>query len=110
MNDRKFLSHFVKAYLLFPLKVRFWIGAMNVPISICLMIAMERIWFSAYHIDLLRVPPSAQINYTTWFNFPKWDDLLYSGPTSSAALMQGRAVLFGALVSFLIFVEIALNR
>ncbi|KAM7537897.1 hypothetical protein Aperf_G00000068709 [Anoplocephala perfoliata] len=89
-------------------KIRFWIGALNVPIGICLMIAVERIFFAAYEVDLLQVLPVAQINYTTWFNTPVWSKLTDFAP-SSASTVHGMALLYGFLLAFMIFVEIGLN-
>lgn len=73
------------------------------------MIAIERMFFAAYDIDLLQVPPVSKINYSTWFTYPNWNKLTDYNP-SNALNVQGMAVLYGFLLAFMIFVEIALNR
>ena len=73
------------------------------------MIAVERIFFSSYNIRLLEVPPVAKINYSTWFTVPDFNTLTVYEPSSSGAV-HGMAFLYGFLLAFMIFVEIALNR
>ena len=73
------------------------------------MIAVDQIFFAAYDIDLLQVPPVSKINYSTWFTVPKFSQLTNYG-ISNAGAVHGMAVLYGFLLAFLIFVEIALNR
>ncbi|VDD74379.1 unnamed protein product [Mesocestoides corti] len=89
-------------------KLRFWIGALNVPINMLLMIAVERIFFAGYEVDLLQVPPVASINYTTWFIFPDWKDPMNFG-NANYYTVHGMGVFYGFLLAFLIFVEIGLN-
>ncbi|KAL7065520.1 hypothetical protein AAHC03_05732 [Spirometra sp. Aus1] len=89
-------------------RVRFWVGAMNVPLGMIAMSAVNRIFFWAYEISRLRIPPANHLNYSSWFNVPNFSQMTNYG-TASASYAQGRAAIFGLILGFLIFVEIALN-
>ncbi|BHF66320.1 Anion exchange protein 3 [Sparganum proliferum] len=89
-------------------RVRFWVGAMNVPLGMIAMSAVNRIFFWAYEISRLRIPPANHLNYSSWFNVPDFSQMTNYG-TASASYAQGRAAIFGLILGFLIFVEIALN-
>ncbi|KAL7065523.1 hypothetical protein AAHC03_05733 [Spirometra sp. Aus1] len=89
-------------------RVRFWVGAMNVPLGMIAMSAVNRIFFWAYEINRLRIPPVTQINCSTWFNTPDFSEMNNYG-TSTASYVHGRAVILGFIMGFLVFVEIGLN-
>ncbi|VDK83659.1 unnamed protein product [Dibothriocephalus latus] len=89
-------------------RVRFWVGAMNVPLGMIAISAMNRIFFWAYDIKRLKIPPVTELNYSTWFNIPNFSNMTNYG-TASASYAHGRAVIFGFILGILIFVEIALN-
>uniref|UniRef100_A0A0X3PU58 Band 3 anion transport protein n=1 Tax=Schistocephalus solidus TaxID=70667 RepID=A0A0X3PU58_SCHSO len=89
-------------------RVRFWVGAMNVPLGMIAMSAINRIFFWAYNIKRLKIPSATQLNYSTWFNIPDFANMTNYG-TASGSYVHGRAVILGFIFGFLIFVEIALN-
>ncbi|VDN12190.1 unnamed protein product [Dibothriocephalus latus] len=81
---------------------------MNVPLGMIAMSAMNRIFFWAYDIKRLKIPPVTQLNYSTWFNIPDFSNMTNYG-TATSAYAHGRAVILGFILGFLVFVEIALN-
>ncbi|BHF66326.1 hypothetical protein SprV_0200934200 [Sparganum proliferum] len=98
----------VKESHLFRRRVRFWIGALGVPLGIIAMSAVNRIFFWAYDIARLHIPPANHLNYSSWFNIPNLAQMTNYG-TFSATDVQGRAAIFGFILGIFIFVEIALN-
>ncbi|VDL89905.1 unnamed protein product [Schistocephalus solidus] len=104
-----FISGFLIIKAMFSLlRVRFWVGAMNVPLGMIAMSAINRIFFWAYNIKRLKIPSATQLNYSTWFNIPDFANMTNYG-TASGSYVHGRAVILGFIFGFLIFVEIALN-
>ncbi|KAL7065528.1 hypothetical protein AAHC03_05734 [Spirometra sp. Aus1] len=93
---------------LFGRRVRFWIGALSVPLGIIAMAAVNRIFFWTYDIARLHITPANHLNYSSWFNIPDLAQMTNYG-SFSATHVQGRAVIFGFILGIFIFVEIALN-
>ncbi|VDN10398.1 unnamed protein product [Dibothriocephalus latus] len=80
---------------------------MNVPLGMIAISAVNRIFFWAYNIKRLQIPPANNLDYSTWFNIPDFSHMTYG--IVSATYAHGRAVIFGFIFGFLIYVEIALN-
>ncbi|BHF66340.1 Anion exchange protein 3 [Sparganum proliferum] len=90
-------------------RVRFWVGAMNVPLGMIAMSAVNRIFFWAYDIKRLLIPSVTNLNYSTWFNIPDFPQMTNYG-SSTPSYVHGRAIILGFIMGFLVFVEIGLNR
>ncbi|TPP60513.1 Band 3 anion transport protein [Fasciola gigantica] len=88
--------------------IRKFLGALNVPLGMLLITALERIFFRNFNLPTVKIPPSNQIDASRWFNLPSLNKLTDYGNTSPG-LVHGTAVAIGLTLAIIIFTEVALN-
>uniref|UniRef100_A0A0X3P190 Anion exchange protein n=1 Tax=Schistocephalus solidus TaxID=70667 RepID=A0A0X3P190_SCHSO len=98
----------IKQSRMFRRKIRFWVGSLTVPLGIIFVTALERIFFSAFEIPTLQVPPFKEINYSTWYRLPDFNSILFKG-NSASYLIHLYAALYGFVLGVIIFVEVSFN-
>nr|CAH8826352.1 unnamed protein product [Trichobilharzia regenti] len=88
--------------------IRKLLGALNVPLGMLLITGLERIFFRGYNLPTVNIPPSNQVNASTWVNSPDFSRLLdYSKAPST--LIHGTSAALGIALAIIIFTEAALN-
>ncbi|CAH8432639.1 unnamed protein product [Schistosoma rodhaini] len=88
--------------------IRKLLGALNVPLGMLLITGLERIFFKGYNLPTVNIPPSNQVNASTWVNppdFSRLQDYSRAAPT----LIHGTSIAIGVALAIIIFTEAALN-
>ncbi|CAH8492257.1 unnamed protein product [Schistosoma rodhaini] len=88
--------------------IRKLLGALNVPLGMLLITGLERIFFKGYNLPTVNIPPSNQVNASTWVNppdFSRLQDYSKAAPT----LIHGTSIAIGVALAIIIFTEAALN-
>ncbi|CAH8489149.1 unnamed protein product [Schistosoma bovis] len=88
--------------------IRKLLGALNVPLGMLLITGLERIFFRGYNLPTVNIPPSNQVNASTWVNppdFARLQDYSKAAPT----LIHGTSIAIGVALAIIIFTEAALN-
>ncbi|VUZ56785.1 unnamed protein product [Hymenolepis diminuta] len=89
-------------------KMRYWLGAFNVPLGIIFVSIMAALFFSSYPVVKLNIPPAVHADPSSWVNvidFAKINNYQSASPVT----IHISAFIIGGLTSLLIFTEIALN-
>ncbi|VDN99732.1 unnamed protein product [Rodentolepis nana] len=95
-------SHFFRQ------KIRYWLGAFNVPLGIVVVSLVAHYLFASYPVAKLDVPPTFQADPASWvcvINFAKINNYQPSSPLT----VHISALFIGCFTSLLIFTETALN-
>ncbi|VDP71443.1 unnamed protein product [Echinostoma caproni] len=88
--------------------IRKLLGALNVPLGMLLITALERIFFRNFKLPTVNIPPSNKIDASRWFNIPDLSKITDYG-NASPGLIHGVAVAIGLTLAIIIFTEVALN-
>ncbi|CAH8482282.1 unnamed protein product [Schistosoma mattheei] len=86
--------------------IRKLLGALNVPLGMLLITGLERIFFRGYNLPTVNIPPSNQVNASTWVNppdFARLQDYSKAAPT----LIHGTSIAIGVALAIIIFTEAA---
>ncbi|CAL8108254.1 unnamed protein product [Calicophoron daubneyi] len=88
--------------------IRKMLGALNVPLGMLLITALDLIFFQKFNLPKVSIPPPNRANVSSWFNMPNMKHLLDYGP-ASPFLVHGMAISIGLTMGIIIFTEVALN-
>ncbi|CAL8108263.1 unnamed protein product [Calicophoron daubneyi] len=88
--------------------IRKLLGALNIPLGMLLITALERIFFRNFNLPKVSIPPSDQIDTSQWFGFPDLSGLTNYGK-ASPGFVHGMSVALGLAMSVIIFTEVGLN-
>ncbi|KAM7537037.1 hypothetical protein Aperf_G00000072371 [Anoplocephala perfoliata] len=102
-----FINH-VKRSHFFRRQIRYWLGALNVPLGIVFVSLLSYIFFSSYPVAKLSVPSASEAVPSEWFHVVNFSSVT-TFQTPSPALLHGMALLIGFFFSLLTFTETALN-
>ncbi|KAF7261014.1 hypothetical protein EG68_01853 [Paragonimus skrjabini miyazakii] len=87
--------------------IRKLLGALNVPLGMILITALNQIFFLGFEMPTINIPPSNAVNTSHWFNMPEFGRLFdFAG---SAALVHGAGIAIGFALCIIVFTEVALN-
>ncbi|KAA3680169.1 uncharacterized protein DEA37_0005873 [Paragonimus westermani] len=103
-----FIAFFYLLKSLFTMfRIRKLLGALNVPLGMILITALNQIFFLGFELPTINIPPSNAVNTSHWFNVPEFGRLFdFAG---SAALVHGVGVAIGFALCIIVFTEVALN-
>ena len=90
-------------------QIRYWLGAFNVPLGIVFDSLLCYIFFNAYPVTKLDIPPASEANPKSWVHLVDFSKVAtFTHP--SPGIMHGMAILMGFFLGLLVFTETALNR